>query len=474
MEFPNSCEQDWNLSLTDQHYHQERLCVAENVEQYGYRLNRRFNRTAAIAVGNFSSNNQQQIIKAMNKVDVNILILDDDPFMLKLLGHLISAIGYEQVSSYTNGHDALQAMEDPLGVPDVILLDINMPCMDGVEFVRHLAERQFSGHLILVSGEDELMLRATEKLAKSYKQSVQGRLQKPPKSNELALLLEKCICKSDIPVRSSIKQTKNYGPEALKIAIEQNQLINYYQPKVTVAHGELIGVETLVRWKHPEDGLVFPDRFIPVAEAYHLIDALTHTVIRNALQQAKSWLADGLDLRVAINISMDNLADLEFVHFLVTEAANADVPANQVVLEVTESRLAQDATAALDVLTRLRLNRFCLSIDDFGTGHSSLAQLRDFPFEELKIDRSFTHQAYQDVRLKAIFEASVELANHLDMQIVAEGVEDFADWCFLRHSGCGVAQGYFVGKPMPAENLASWLKEWQLRITTDRLLNPEF
>ncbi|GAB4277280.1 MAG: EAL domain-containing response regulator [Methylomicrobium sp.] len=407
-----------------------------------------------------------------DKSNVNILVLDDDVFMLKLLGYMLTGIGCSNVTYHTSGNDALSDMSVPDAVPDIILLDINMPGMDGVEFVRHLAEREYPGTLILISGEDDLMLRATEKLANSYHLSVAGRLHKPINAASLLPLLEQSISKLNKTVpKRSVHPVNTYRHDALREAILQDQLLNYYQPKVSVATGEVIGVEALVRWQHPVDGLVYPDRFIPVAEAYQLIDDLTRTVVRNALKHAKSWLDNDLALRVAINVSMDNLADIGFADFIVQEVASSGVSPQLVALEVTESRLTQSFTVALDVLTRLRLKRFRLSIDDFGTGHSSLAQLRDFPFDELKIDRSFSHRAWKDDRLKAIFEASVDLAKHLQMDIVAEGIEDLHDWQFMRRLGCHVAQGYFIARPMPAEQLPVWMQAWQERIQAENLLN---
>lgn len=234
--------------------------------------------------------------------------------------------------------------------------------------------------------------------------------------------------------------------------------------KVVVATGDVIGMETLVRWQHPEDGLVFPDRFIPVAEAHGLVGDLTRAVLKGALVQAKAWQEAGQALSVAVNVSMDDLAALEFADFVAAETAAVGMPPQSVVLEVTESRLMQSLATSLDVLARLRLKRFRLSIDDFGTGHSSLAQLRDLPFDELKIDRSFTRGAWQDERLRAIFEASLSLANQLGMEVVAEGVEDADDWAFLRQTGCHLGQGYFIARPMPAAALPGWLEDWRRRM----------
>lgn len=396
-----------------------------------------------------------------NRSAIDILVLDDEPFMLKLLGRMLAGLGYTRVACHESGPAALAAHDVLGGAPDVILLDINMPGMDGVEFVRHLAQRRYRGGLILVSGEDDRMLQATEKLARAYHLSVLGSLRKPPTPAGLSLLLDKWAPSA---AEKSPAANKTYDAEAVRAAIARGELVNYYQPKVVVATGDVIGVETLVRWQHREDGLVFPDRFIPVAEAHGLIGDVTRAVLKGALVQAKAWQDAGRALSVAVNVSMDDLAALEFADFVVAETVAVGVLPQAVVLEVTESRLMQSLATALDVLTRLRLKRFRLSIDDFGTGHSSLAQLRDLPFDELKIDRSFTRGAWQDERLRAIFEASLSLANQLGMEVVAEGVEDADDWAFLRQTGCHLGQGYFIARPMPATALPGWLEDWRRRM----------
>lgn len=395
---------------------------------------------------------------------IRILLLDDEPFMLKLLTRMLTVAGYAQVSSHERGADALAAIEGTDEKPDVIMLDINMPGLDGVEFVRCLAEQKYAGALVLVSGEDELVLQATEKLARARQLSVLGSLRKPATSAGIAAILDKW---SPSVAAKSRATSKIYDADAVKAAIDQGELVNYYQPKVLVSTGDLIGVETLVRWQHPQDGLVFPDQFISVAENHGLIGGLTRAVLKGALLQSRAWLEVGMTLRVAVNVSMDDLADLAFVDFVAAEIAASGVPAQSVVLELTESRLTKNLATVLDVLTRLRLKRIRLSIDDFGTGHSSLVQLRDLPFDELKIDQSFTHRAGTDARLRAIFEASLDLARHLNMEVVAEGVEDAEDWAFLRGTGCTVAQGYFIARPMPAEQLPEWMKEWQVRLRAD-------
>jgi EAL domain-containing protein (putative c-di-GMP-specific phosphodiesterase class I) len=256
---------------------------------------------------------------------------------------------------------------------------------------------------------------------------------------------------------------KVYSAAELSAAIGQGELTNFYQPKVALANAEFVGVETLVRWRHPRDGLVFPDQFIGIAEQEGLIDALTRRVLTDALAQAKRWQDAGLALRVAVNLSMDNLAALSFLDHVAELTASAGVAPQAMVLEVTESRLMQDQRIPLEILTRLHLKRFRLSIDDFGTGNSSLSQLRDIPFDELKIDQSFVQRAWANETQRAMFDASLGLAKQLEMEAVAEGVQERADWDFLREQGCDLAQGYFIAKPMPAEDLPAWQLDWEAR-----------
>lgn len=397
----------------------------------------------------------------VEKSAIRILVLDDEPFMLKLLTHMLAKLEFTLVTTCDSGRVALESFDSPNGQPDLILLDLNMPEMDGVEFVRKLVEHHYAGSLILVSGEDERMQQSVEKLVRAHKIQVLGHLHKPPTLEGLAVLLEKWVATTQDGPRAA---KKIYSADELRAAIANGELVNYYQPKVAVATGRAVGVETLVRWRHPQDGMVFPDQFIGVAEAHGLIDDLTLVVLTGALAQAKVWQAAGLTLRVAINVSMDSLASLDFPDFVAGLAIEAGVAPQEVVLEVTESRLMQDTRAALEILSRLRLKRFHLSIDDFGTGHSSLAQLRDIPFDELKIDQSFVHGAWANETLRAMYDASLGLARQLGMEVVAEGVEDLDDWDLLRRTGCDLAQGYFIARPMPAADLPGWMQAWQERV----------
>ena len=398
-------------------------------------------------------------MKAMDPGTTEILLLDDDPFMLKLLTVMLVQLGYTRVAACDSGEKALQRIrenEDPL---DLIFLDINMPGMDGVEFIRRLVECRFSGSVILVSGENSRILESVEKLIEAHKLTALGHLQKPVKPEELARLIGKLEPNKGHrePTRSG---RHSYCVDELRASIAEGELINYYQPKVALATFEVVGVESLVRWQHPSDGIVFPDQFLDLAEQHGLLTDITGVVLVEAMKQAKTWSQAGHPLPVAVNVSMDDLIALDFPDMAANLAASVGVESRFVTLEVTEGQVMRQRSTILDVLSRLSLKRFGLSIDDFGTGHSSLAQLRDLPFNELKVDRGFVHGAAVDATRGAICSASLRMAHQLQMKVVAEGIEDQEDWNFLAHLGCDIGQGYFIARPMPAAAVLDWLSAW--------------
>jgi EAL domain-containing protein (putative c-di-GMP-specific phosphodiesterase class I)/CheY-like chemotaxis protein len=375
--------------------------------------------------------------------------------MHRVLVHMLSELGIEDVSALQSGAAALERLGSEQPHPDLILLDLNMPAMDGIEFVRLIVEQGYRGAVVLVSGESERVLRMTEKLVHAHKLPVLGHVRKPVSKSALAALLQ-----SWRPAAEAASSAPALGADDLRNAIRRGELVTHYQPKVAVAGATVVGVEALVRWVHPDLGLVLPEQFVPIAEEHGLIEKLTRFVLGAAFAQAAVWRRANQPLGVAVNVSMANLEDPGFADYVLLAAQQAGALPRNVTLEITESRLMLDQRAALEILARLRLKRFRLSIDDFGTGHSSLSQLQDIAFDELKIDRSFVHGAWRDATVRAMYYTSLGLGMHLGMQVVAEGVEDREDWDFVRDTGCELAQGYFIARPMPAAELAGWVASW--------------
>ncbi|MGY1820762.1 putative bifunctional diguanylate cyclase/phosphodiesterase [Geodermatophilus sp. SYSU D00079] len=242
----------------------------------------------------------------------------------------------------------------------------------------------------------------------------------------------------------------------LRRAIDAGELVLHFQPKAALSGEEVRGVEALVRWQHPERGLVGPAEFIPLAERTPLIRPLTRHVLDAALAQCARWRASGRTLRVAVNISARNLLDERFVDDVLELLALHDVPAWCLELEVTESAIMADPERARAILTRLAEVGVTLSIDDFGAGYTSLAHLKDLPVHQLKVDRSLVTGVTLDGSNALIVRSVVELARNLGLTTVAEGVEDRETWDLLARLGCDVAQGYLLCRPMPAEQLEEW------------------
>jgi len=244
----------------------------------------------------------------------------------------------------------------------------------------------------------------------------------------------------------------------LREAIGNRELVLHYQPKADLQTGQVVGVEALVRWQHPERGLLGPDVFIPIAEQTEIIRPLTEYVLIHALAQCERWRQDGLDLTVAVNISVNNLLDARFAERVKALVDDSGTAPSRLTLEITESVIMADPVRALDVLARLGEIGVGLSLDDFGTGYSSLALLKRLPVQELKIDRSFVMSMAADGNDAAIVRLAVQLAHNLGLHIVAEGVETAGAWGQLTEMGCQHAQGYYLSRPLPADELTSWLK----------------
>jgi EAL domain-containing protein (putative c-di-GMP-specific phosphodiesterase class I)/FixJ family two-component response regulator len=391
----------------------------------------------------------------MREKNINILVLDDEAFMLKLLERMLVNLGYNNIVTCDNSVKALNYICEKNTQPDLILCDLMMPEMDGIEIVNHLIENCYTGNLILVSGIEERIMLTVEKLAHTNNIRILGSLHKPFTTDCLSVLLDKVT-----PHKESMRKNKKiYSVDEVRNGIKNNELINHYQPQINISSGKVVGVESLVRWQHPIDGMVYPDQFIGIAEENNLIDDLTKVVMVNAFKQTKCWNDDRINIRVAVNISMDNLKSLDFPDLVADIALSTGISAHDIILEVTESRLMADPRASLGILTRLCLKGFSLSIDDFGTGHSSFTQLHNIPFNELKVDQSFVHGAGTNNTTMAIYNASLSLARQLNMEVVAEGIEDKNDWNFVKSSSCQIAQGYFIAKPMPAEDITDLLSK---------------
>ncbi len=399
-----------------------------------------------------------------------ILILDDDP----AIGQTIKAIAETAglTARYTEDPDEFFELVDGWQ-PTHIAIDLVMPKMDGVQVIVQLAARDCRARLIVSSGVDGRVLDAAGRSAAEHGLDIVGVLSKPFSAAALRELLSNpaavrrpAAANKRLPARSGVTG------EELWHAIERNQLHLVYQPKIRCANGEIAGFEALVRWTHPEYGLIAPDRFIPLAEECGLIDDLTDLVLEQALEwfsthfpEAGTCLAVNLSSKsmpatqLSVNISARTLDDEQFVDRITARCAARGVAPSRLVFELTETSAMEDPVASLGLLTRLRMKEFQLSIDDFGTGFSSMLQLVRLPFSEIKIDKSFVLTAKQSQESRTVIRSIVDLGRSLGLHTTAEGVEDAETLDYLRDIGCTLAQGFYIARPMAGDAVLEWIKE---------------
>ena len=379
----------------------------------------------------------------------HLLIVDDEPDIGEFICSAAQMNGFEARTT----HQAREFEQLYSSDIDVIILDLFMPEYDGVELLRFLAKQDSAAKIILISGHDIGVLRSAKKLACEQGLNIVDTLCKPIQYEDLKTLL----CNLPATEKHQAKETRQElgspGKDELTTAFNQNELEAYFQPQLNMADGALVGAEALVRWNHPTRGLLAPNTIIPLAKRTRMMGRLTTEILEQSFRQASIWLQSGIKTQVAINIEACDLKNLSLPEWISDRIDKYQLEPEQIALEVTESSLMQELTKSLDILTRLRMKGLKLSIDDFGTGYSSLLQLYRIPFSEMKIDRSFVMHATTDAEALAIVEMTILLGHKLGMKVVAEGIENQETWDLLSSLGCDVAQGYFIAKPMPGDQL---------------------
>ncbi|PHV13056.1 diguanylate cyclase [Chitinimonas sp. BJB300] len=390
--------------------------------------------------------------------ELSVMVVEDSAVQRIHAIDLLANLGITRVFEAENGCQALEVLKG-CGKLDILMTDLEMPDMDGVELIRHIAESQQVHSLIVVSSRETSILSTVETMAHEHGLLVLGIAQKPLSYDNLVNLLDKFQPAALAEKEGAGEQAYRFSADELNQAIRNKQLLLHYQPKVTTHSGVMRGVEALVRWQHPELGLLAPARFIAFAEDNGLISELTDWVLENALKQLRDWHARGMTISAAVNLSALSLSTPDLADRIAVVTNRIGIEPKYLVLEITETAVMSDLALALGTLARLRLKGFGLSIDDFGTGFSSMQQLSRIPFTELKIDRSLVHGASEKPHLHVMLQSTIEMGKKLHLTTVAEGVENPSDWQLIRLLGCDVAQGFYVSKPMPGDGLANWLKQ---------------
>ncbi len=391
----------------------------------------------------------------------SVLVVDDDPVVLMQMKQMLAGIGVAEVLSARNGVEAILLMNRRKAPLDVVVCDLNMPEMDGVEMIRRFGQTGFRGGLILMSGADEQLMTTVGKLAELQGLTVLGQIHKPATPDAMRDLLRVA---SSAPIdRQPVRSGSVLTPDAIRAGVARSEFLIWLQPKVNAETLEPVGVEALARWRQKDGSYIPPDLFIVVAERTGIIDELSGVLLAQALQQGARLHEAGFPLKISINLSALWLDDLNLPDLMLRSVLAVKLTPADIILEVTETGVTKDLAIALDVLTRLRLKGFGLSIDDFGIGYSSFEQLGRIPFTEMKLDRSFVNRGTQDSAARAILESSMAMAQKLDLVTVAEGVETEAELELMRDLGCDNVQGYLIARPMPVDELIRWLQSRPLK-----------
>ena len=389
---------------------------------------------------------------------LRILLVDDDEFLLSVMLSSLTEIGVGEVVTATNGARVLSLLEQG-EVFDVILTDLNMPEMDGIELMRHLSKRAYPGDIVLLTAEHPKVLQTAHSLAKAHSLRLLGVLQKPFSRDSLVAILGNVeYLEVNKPAIST--QQPEVTVDELEAAIQGGQLVPYFQPRIRITDRSVVGMEALARWQHPQKGLIMPRVFIPLAEKSGLIEALSHLMLKASIEQLGVWQARGIELKISANVTAGDMVNIGLPDRIYQWCQEACVTPSSIVLELTESQLMKNVELTLDTLIRLRLKGMTLAVDDFGTGYSNLGQIKRAPFSELKIDRSFVREGACDDEGKAILHASIQLGKQLGLTVVAEGVETAAEWEAVSSYGADEVQGYLVAAPMPAHDVPAWIDEW--------------
>ncbi|TAN81947.1 MAG: EAL domain-containing protein [Gallionella sp.] len=391
----------------------------------------------------------------MRANEINFLVIEDNDFQRRMVVHMLRSLGATEVHEASNGKHALEMVNSADARPfDIAFCDLNMPEMDGMEFLRHLGSENGAVSIIILSMLDRPLLASVEKMSRAYGVKLLGAIEKPITLAQLEVLISQYGRLENKPQRPVATETSFSLDEILQ-GVHAKQFEPFFQPKIELKTGRMVGVEALARWIHPQRGVIGPYAFIPQLEQNGEIDELTFLMLEKAAGACRLLHGNSHKPSVSVNLSLVSLDDTTLADRITQVVQDAGVDPYYITLEITESAAMTDIAPALENLARLRMRGFGLSIDDYGTGYASMQQLTRIAFSELKIDQSFVKEFAGNKALCIIVESSIRMAGKLHVKSIAEGVETQQDWDMLKEMRCDAAQGYFIAKPM---NLAALLE----------------
>ena len=373
-----------------------------------------------------------------------LLVIDDEPLMASVVGKAARPLGFDVIT--TDDPSDLR-MHLRTWHPTAIVLDLMMPGLDGFEMLGILKEEGSNARILIVSGSDLTVIEAARDVAIRNGLQIVGILAKPFEMEGLRGLL-----------RAALSDSERVNEATLRHALVSGELHLEYQPQIDLHTQRPTGVEALLRWRHPRFGLVPPSAFLPLVEQQDLIAAMATWVIGTALDQKHFWRDEGLDLDMSINLTARDFAAADIGSVIENACAEHEMKVDGITLEITESAATVNPGRIAAVARRLPGIR--LSLDDLGTGYSSLLQLRQLPFSEVKIDQYFVKDCTASKENMIVVRAIVDLAHQLGHRVVGEGVESAEILQALIDANCDGAQGYWLSRALPGDVVPSWAAAW--------------
>ncbi|END2489747.1 EAL domain-containing response regulator [Vibrio vulnificus] len=376
--------------------------------------------------------------------DLKILVVDDHPIHLTLMKQQLAKIPNTRVATEQTVASALSTLSDDHY--DFVFCDLDMPHSDGIDLLISLNEQKYAGNVALISALDRPIISAVSAMCENFSFQVLGKISKPYSNNDIQQLLDNAA--NALKPALKLRRRIDVSDQEFLFDLANGRVKNYYQPLVDCRTGDVVGYEALARWLHPIHGMLSPAHFLPIVERCNLSHELFDIVTDNAIRDAR-YINQGQ--RISINADQINIEDGNFSERFIAKCLENRVEPSVFTIEITENTSFSNSVALYKNLAKLRLNGVNVSIDDFGTGHSSLEKLSLLPFNELKIDRSFVSEMEIDSKKQKIVNSICELAKSLNLKIVAEGVEKQSTWNMLKKYNIDVCQGYLFNKPMPIE-----------------------
>ncbi|ALK97659.1 oxygen sensor protein [Massilia sp. WF1] len=391
--------------------------------------------------------------------NLHFLVAEAEPVQRRALIEALGQLGASRVTDVPDGPTALRTLQAGFTPKiDVAVVDLALGGMDGLELLRAIAALKSSVRLIVIGAQPAGVLFSVETLAQAYGVDLLGTVAKPVTSAKLKAVLDNF----QPPARPRAgASSPAFSFAEVGVGLQQRQFEPFFQPKIELATGQVKGLETFARWRHPEHGVLGPAAFIDALEQNNRIDFLDWTMIELSVERCRQYHDQGIPISISLNLAAETLANPNFIRQVQSCMKRHGVLPDYLSFEITESSILKFDVDFIERLVRLRMMGFGLAIDDYGTGRSNLQLLARIPFSELKIDRSFVDGASKKRPLGTVLKSCLGLAHSLDRMSVAVGVETRQDWDFLQGLGCTYAQGYHIANPMEASAFPGWLEDWR-------------